>query len=105
MSSNNSNMIMGQTKATNALKPFPVGFEPTSILVENHSNNCKLEWRATMDPGTAVKTIADGTRSIVSSAGITVTAASGNTLAGFTVGAVTDINDTTTEDLHWVAQR
>lgn len=97
-------LATGQVKATNAnLDVRTVGFKPRKVQVENRDNNVKIEWDETLADGYAVKTIADGTRSLVTSAGITPLAADSNGNPGFRIGALADINDTTTEKLAWSA--
>lgn len=80
--------------ATNAALTVECGFRPVSVRVQNNSNQVMAEWSDNLADAYAYKTIADGTRSAVTSAGITPTS------TGFTLGALADVNDTTTELLH-----
>ncbi len=74
-----------------------VGFRPRRVVLRNITNNVMLEWVDTLADAAGFKTVADGTRTSVSADGITPIA------TGFTVGALADINDTTTELLHFEA--
>jgi hypothetical protein len=79
---------------------FPVdvelGFKPRYVCVENVTSGDKMEWYEGMTDATAVKTVAAGTRSILSSLGITVTA------TGFEIGLDTDVVYTS-EQVTWLA--
>lgn len=56
-----------------------------------------MEWYEGMTAGHAVKTVAAGTRSIITSLGITVSE------SGFVIGLDTDVN-VINEQLSWVAE-
>ena len=83
--------------ANNGTLTVPVGFRPARVVVRNFTNQVMIEWVDTLADAYAFKTVAAGTRSNVTSAGITPTS------TGFTIGNLADINDTTTEQLHWEA--
>lgn len=86
------------TAASGAALPVTCGFRPTRVVVRNATNNVMLEWVSTLADAYAFKTVAAGTRSLLTSGAITPTS------TGFSIGAgLTDINDTTTEQLHWEA--
>ena len=89
----------GADKAVNSTAlTVTCGFRPSKIVVRNYTNNVMLEWVDTLADAYAFKTVAAGTRSVLSSGAITPTS------TGFTIGAgLTDVNDTTTEMLHWEA--
>lgn len=55
--------------ATPALK---LGFKPRYIKIDNVTDRIALEWYEGMASGTAVKTLAAGTRSLEASGGVTV---------------------------------
>jgi hypothetical protein len=75
---------------------------PRRVVINNLTNACRLEWDDTMADGYGVKFVAAGTRSVEAADGITPLAASGDSPPGFRIGALADINDTTTEELHIV---
>jgi len=83
-----------------AMEIRTVGFKPLKVVVSNISNNCKAEWFEQLADAYAIKTVAAGDRTLVTSAGITPL---DGTNPGFSVGALADINDTTTELLRWEA--
>jgi hypothetical protein len=96
-----SRIVTGTIIATNAVLTIEtLEFTPKRVVIENHSNNCKAEWNNQMADASVVKTIEAGTRSLVAAAGITPVS---GTTKGFSIGALADINDTTTESLKWVA--
>jgi hypothetical protein len=74
------------------------GFKPRYVKVvnTNASGDVMLEWFEGMTAGYAIKTAIDGTRSMITSLGITVSA------NGFTVGDDTDLR-VTSEQLYWQA--
>jgi hypothetical protein len=87
--------------ATNANLDVRTMGAPRRVLINNITNACRFEWNDTMADGYGIKTVAAGTRSVVSSGGITPLAGSGDDPPGFRIGgALADINDTTTEVLH-----
>lgn len=70
---------------TVAATSFTVGFRPRLVRVINETSRDMMEWFEGMTDGHGVKTVAAGTRTKVTSNGITVTD------KGFTVGLDTDV--------------
>lgn len=95
----------GGVKATNAdLYVRTLGFRPTKLKVTNLTNQVEVEWHAGLAEGKNLKRIADGTLSVVASGGIAPVDADSAGNPGFMIpAAMTDVNDTTTEDLVWEA--
>ena len=93
----------GTVVGTGAAINIECGFTPVRVVVTNITSRDGLEWTRTMTNGHALKTVAAGTRSAITSLGITPYA---GTLAddstGFTIGADTDVN-VTAEVIHWTA--
>jgi len=79
------------------------GFEPVKVRVTNLTNGAVLDWCDDQGDGAGVKTAPAGTKSIISSNGITVLAATATLPAGFRLGNLADLNDTTTETIQWEA--
>lgn len=73
---------------TVAAYTFTVGFTPKYVKFSNVTSRDQLEWFEGMAADSAVKTVAAGTRTLVTSNGITV---SGNQV---TLGLDTDVNVT-----------
>lgn len=71
---------------TAAAFTLDVGFTPRIVRVVNLTSRDQMEWFEGMDDASALKTVAAGTRTIISSNGITV---SGKNV---TVGLDTDVN-------------
>ena len=94
----------GTVIATNAdLEIRVVDFQPKRVVVKNRTSLAELAWNETMADAAGWKQVAAGTRTLVSSDGITPLDASSTEPPGFQIGALTDINDTTTETLEWEA--
>lgn len=72
------------------------GFKPRYVAVENVASGDKMEWYEGMTAAHGVKTVAAGTRTIVTSLGITVSD------SGFVIGLDTDVN-VSNEQLSWKA--
>jgi hypothetical protein len=73
--------VFGSFTATGAQQDITVvGFRPTSVKLQNTSTNIALEWQNSMADAAGLKTIANGTRTNITSAGITPLA------TGFRVG-------------------
>jgi hypothetical protein len=70
---------------TVAATAFTVGFRPRIVRVVNETSRDMMEWFEGMTNAHGVKTVAAGTRTKVTSNGITVSA------TGFTVGLDTDV--------------
>lgn len=82
---------------TEAIITITTGFKPRYVLVVNvGSGLCKLEWFEGMTDAHGVRTVTDGTISVLTSLGITVSA------SGFTIGLDTEINQDN-EQLSWLA--
>jgi hypothetical protein len=98
-----SKYVSGQVKATNAtLNVLVVGFMPKKAVVSNLTNSIKVESADGLATGQNIKTIADGTRSVLASGGIEATKDS-NGNCGIKIPVLADVNDTTTEILLWEA--
>lgn len=82
--------------ATAAAFDITCGFRPRYVLVMNVTSGDSVEWFEGMSAAHGLKQVAAGTRSIITSLGITPLT------AGFTVGLDTDVN-VTNEQLSWVA--
>jgi len=96
-----SSSFFTKAKATNAnLDIRTVGFTPSKVVVRNATSGAMLEWQEHVVDGGGFKTVAAGTRSFVTSNGISLLAASGSTPAGIRIGNLADINDTAGEDLY-----
>ena len=84
---------LGTMAGTGANIDIFCGFKPGKIEVFNRTSTGleKLEWYYGMADGSAIKTIAAGTRSLITTLGITILedAAKGQ---GFRIGVDTDIN-------------
>lgn len=72
------------------------GFKPRNVRVVNQTSGDMIEWFEGMTAAHGIKTVAAGTRTAVTSNGITVAE------GGFTIGLDTDIN-VTSEQLRWIA--
>jgi len=98
MSSGVQRFRTGAITSTNAaLTVETVGFRPKSVKLFNVTSLATLEHQDTMDADSGFKRVAAGTLTLEASNGITLTG------TGFTIGALADVNDTTTEVLHWQA--
>ena len=81
-------VAVGRIVATStpvAISGFACGFSPRYIMVVNSSERVKLEWFDQMSAAQAIKTVAAGTVTKLTSLGITV----GKT--GFSIGLDTDL--------------
>lgn len=85
------------TDATAAAITITCGFKPRIVRVYNVTSGDMMEWYEGMAAAAAVKTVAAGTRSILTSLGITVAD------DGFVIGLDTDVN-VINEQLSWVAE-
>lgn len=74
-----------------------VGFKPRYIRVVNVTSRDMLEWFEGMADASAIKTVAAGTRTLITTLGITPLA------NGFTVGLDLDVV-VTSEQLSWLAE-
>ena len=85
------------TTGTAAAIAIDCGFEPRYVRVVNTTSRDMVEWFEGMADASAIKTVAAGTRTKITSLGITPSA------HGFTIGLDTDIN-VTSEQLSWLAE-
>lgn len=84
------------TDGTAAEFDITTGFRPRYVRVVNVTARTMLEWFEGMADASAVKTVAAGTRTLITTLGITDNA------NGFTVGLDTDVN-VINEQLSWIA--
>lgn len=85
-----SNLSVGQvvTDSGGAVDTtFTLGFTPRYIQWVNRTDSIMLEWFEGMAANSAVRTIANGTRSLDVSSGITVNASTSAAGTGFTIKA------------------
>ena len=81
---------ISESGVTPAAVQVDVGFQPRFVKAENISERVGLEWHENMAAAAALKSVAAGTRTQITTLGITV----GST--GFTVGLDTDLLPTHT---------
>lgn len=81
---------------TVAAYAFSCGFQPKYVRVVNVTSGDMYEWFEGMAAASASKTVAAGTRSLITTLGITVSA------DGFTMGLDTDVN-VSSEQVSWLA--
>jgi hypothetical protein len=93
-----NNVAVGRyiTSSTAAAFTITTGFKPRYVKVFNETSSDQEEWFEGMTDAYALKKVAAGTTSEITSLGITVTD------RGFTVGLDTDIN-VINEQLSWIA--
>lgn len=84
------------TSDTAAAFVITCGFKPRYVEVHNETSGDSYRWFEGMADAEALKRVAAGTTSIITSLGITVSA------SGFTVGLDTDVN-VINEQLSWIA--
>lgn len=92
----------GTHAGNGAAKNVSIGWKPKRVTVYDVTNNLTFVYTDTMTAANAVKTIADGTQSLVAADMITQYAGSASATAGFTLGATLNANGAT---LHWIAER
>jgi hypothetical protein len=98
MASPSTRFRSGRILATNAtINVDSVGFQPSRVELFNEDALTSLEWQASMPDASGKKTVSAGTITFPTAAGITPRD------SGFSIGALADINDTTTEWIHWSA--
>ncbi len=85
------------TDATAAAISITTGFLPRFVEVVNVTSGDSYRWYEGMAAASAVKTVAAGTVSIITTLGITVSS------SGFTIGLDLDVN-VINEQLSWTAQ-
>ena len=81
---------------TAAAFTITLGFQPKYVRVENETSRDGYEWFEGMADAEAIKHVAAGTRTIITTLGITPV------VNGFTVGLDTDVN-VTSEQISWIA--
>lgn len=84
------------TTGTAAAIAITTGFRPLWVRVVNETSRDMYEWYYGMADAEAVKTVAAGTRTLLTTLGITPSA------SGFTIGLDTDVN-VTSEQISWMA--
>lgn len=93
----------GTFTAAAAAVNISCGFTPSRVVVTNITSRDGMEWNDTMSDGHALKTVAAGTRTALTSNGITPYAGvEGSAGAGFTIGADADVM-ANAEVVHWIA--
>jgi len=100
-------MVTGKVKATGAALQVEIPFTPRKVFVFNLTTAASLEWTYPMPDAAGVKRVTAGNQTYVTADGITPTEAyvldHATDKRGFKIGALADINDTTTEFLIWAA--
>lgn len=93
-----SNTAVGRYLDTGTAAEFDIttGFKPRYVKVSNITSRDQLEWFEGMADASAVKTVAAGTRTLITTLGITPLT------NGFTIGLDTDVN-VTSEQISWLA--
>ena len=81
---------------TAAAVVITTGFKPRYVEVCNETSSDSYKWFEGMADAEAIKSVAAGTNSLITTLGITVSA------SGFTIGLDTDVN-VTSEQLSWIA--
>lgn len=92
------NMAVGSyiSDATAAAFKITTGFKPRHVEVVNETSRDEYKWFEGMAAAEAVKRVAAGTGTLITSNGITVAE------DGFTVGLDTDVN-VISEQISWIA--
>lgn len=85
--------------ANNSNLDLLVGFKPRRIVVHNLTNGYRAEWNEQLASGYAIVTATTGDRSVASSSGFSLLDGDSTNPPGFRLGALANLNDTTTEDL------
>jgi len=101
MSSTRFGLVTQQLTAKNAdldVRNLPFG-KPEKVVVHNEDNNYTAFWMKGMADGEAFVISDVGAKSLVTSNGFTMLAGSSTESPGFRLGALANINDTTTEKL------
>ena len=93
-----ANVAVGSyiTTGTAAAIVITTGFKPRYVKVQNETSRDSYEWYEGMADAEAVKSVAAGTSTLITTLGITVSA------SGFTIGLDTDVN-VTSEQISWLA--
>ena len=104
MSDVGSGFVTGGMKATGAVITLrKMNFKPRRVVVYNQDNLFRCEWIDRLADLAALVTTAAGVTTLVAAAGITPLDPNTAGNPGFSLGALANINDTTTEDLIWEA--
>jgi len=82
--------------ATAVAVTIPTGFTPRYVRVQNETSRDGYEWFEGMADAEAVKIVAAGTRTLITTLGITPSA------SGFTIGLDLDVN-VVNEQISWYA--
>ena len=93
-----SNVAVGSYLTSSAAAAFTIttGFKPRFVEVCNETSGDSYKWYEGMADAEAIKRLAAGTTSIITTLGITVSA------SGFTIGLDLDVN-VINEQLSWMA--
>ena len=86
------------TTANLDIRSLSVG-QPRKIVVHNLGNDYRAEWNEAMASESAAVITNAGTLTVATSAGFSLLAGDSTNPPGFRLGALTNINDTTTETL------
>ena len=73
--------------------------KPRRVVVHNLTNNCRAEWNEGLNAGEAILTIAAGDRTLETTGGFSLLDGDSSQPGGVRLGALANINDTTTESL------
>lgn len=92
-----------QVTSDGAALTVSCGFYPSRVEVINETSRDKMVWTDSMADGEAIKTVAAGTSTKITSGGITLYTGSDSAAIGFTIGADADVN-ADTEVLHYYAE-
>jgi hypothetical protein len=98
----NSYFKTGNFEGTGVAVNVSIGWKPKRVTVVDVTLNLTFVYTDTMTAANAVKTVADGTQSLVAADMITQYAGSASATAGFTLGATLCADNSI---FHWVAER
>lgn len=91
----NVQTVIGTVEGTGSAIVVALGFAPDYVEIINIDSAAgfeKGEWITGMASPSAYKTVAAGTRTKLTTTGITINAGSDTVAAGFTIGADADLN-------------
>lgn len=98
MGSGTQRVITGSVTGTGALlNVTTVGFRPRKVTVQNRTSRIMLEWHSTQPDDSAYKTLAAGTRSVVTSDAI-IPLANGFSIGTDSINGSGEILDFTCEE-------
>lgn len=86
------NTKTGTVTGTGAALNISVGFIPDNVRIFNGTDGSSIEWFSSMANGAGFKTVAAGTRSVISTGGITPFAGSATAGQGFSIGTDAQLN-------------